>query len=194
MYSNNRGGALLISLLVLLAMTSLGLLAVTTSTVGITLAGNYKAQKRAEYLAEAGLMLVADHLTRNPYLLTSTTSPGSINYDPAIAGDTGPTGAATKESFSLSDFGPDAVFMTSGAAADMSTGYDARPIDFQVTIDERRDLPACPGFSTNALCCKRVTLTSEGRVGDFTISDQNSVGNARRKIRAQYLIPYPCTK
>ena len=61
---------------------------------------------------------------------------------------------------------------------------------------EVRDLPSCPGTGVGTMCCLKVGLVSEGRIGDF---DDNglpidSEAGGKRRVRAEYAVPYPCSK
>ena len=181
-----RGGALILSILMLVAMTGLGLLAVTSSRMEVAVAGNFRLMKQAQYLAEAGLIAANVRIQGDPSTFVRLVKK--------------PGGKALIK-WRSRDFGSTGVFVThdegdQNNAKDRSMGYDARPIDFEVRVEGVRDLPSCPGYGTGSVCCLKVGLVSEGRVGDFDDDDVplDDSGGAKRRVRAEYAVPYPCPK
>jgi len=178
-----RGGALILSILILVAMTGLGLLAVTAAKMEATVAGNYRTLKQAQYMAEAGLVAASMRMQGDPasfVRLVKSQGEGAVHWR-------------------CSDFGPNEVFVDSvddDQSQQRSMGFDTRGIDFDVWVESMRDLPACPGHSTGTMCCLKVALVSEGRVGDFDDEGIPLEGTdaARRRVRAEYAVPYPCPR
>ena len=174
------GGAILVVLLVLLAMTALGLLGITSTSMQLKVVGNEKLIKQAQYIAEAGLISVAERMQSEPgqpWLLAA--------FNQFNAGN-----AYTRN---MADFGPNGVFnytvnnqqVTLGPGQTM--GFENRPIDFVVTVEDREDM-AAP--SCGQPCCSRLTFTSQGMVGIFQTTGGVAVleGNSQRRVRAQYII------
>lgn len=179
----DRGGALIVSILILVAMTGLGLLAVTNARMGVIIAGNYRTMKQAQYLAEAGVIAASMRIQGDPATFSRTVK------------DKGTDAVRWR----YSEFGENEIFIDEAEASSTqrrSMGFDARGIDFEVWVESVRDLPICPGQSTGTGCCLKVALVSEGRVGDFDAAGLPLEGTdaARRRVRAEYAIPYPCQR
>ena len=178
---SERGSALLLAVLMLVTMTSLGLLAVTSAKMEVAIAGNFRTIKQAQYIAEAGLIAVGQMMQGDPASFArSLKGPNGLNLE-----------------WDTDYFGSNNVFVTEADRShDRSMGYDSRPIGFRVWVESYRDLSVCPGYSTGTSCCMRVSLVSEGRVGLFSQDDlpMAGVGGARRRVRAEYSVPYPCAK
>ena len=176
-----RGGALILAVLVLVAISGLGMLAVTAAQLEVMAAGNLRTGKQARYLAEAGLIAVSQVIQADPMTFVRSVKEG----DP------------TRIEWDAAYFGDNALFVTAAeAAADRSMGYDSRPIDFSVWVESAVDVPVCPGYSTSVGCCLKVGLVSEGRVGRFEEDDMPAAddGGARGRVRAEYALPYPCPR
>lgn len=90
-YNNNKGFALVLSLLIMAAMTAIGLAAVTTATTDMMIAKNEYEAKKAFYLAEAGLVealvrmdqpqVLDDGFTVNPRFIGETTDQRNDRID-----------------------------------------------------------------------------------------------------------------
>jgi hypothetical protein len=179
--TNQRGAALILAILMLVAMTGLGMLAVTTSRMGLKVAGSFRLLKQAQYVAEAGLIAAGSRIQDNPASFARLVK----------------TPGAERPKWHPKDFGENALFVTQADdPRDQSMGFDARPIDFTVEVVDVRDLPSCPGTSAGTMCCLKVGLVSEGRIGDFADDGtplDDSAG-AKRRVRAEYAVPYPCSR
>jgi hypothetical protein len=176
-----RGAALIIAILMLVAMTGLGMLAVTTSQMEVRVAGNFRLLKQAQYVAEAGLIAAGSRIQDDPSSFARLIKkPGAVN-----------------PKWFPKDFGTNALFVTEADnPKDQSMGFDARPIDFTVEVVDVQDLPSCPGTGAGTMCCLKVGLVSEGRIGDFDDDGLplNAEAGAKRRVRAEYAVPYPCSK
>lgn len=176
-----RGAALILAILMLVAMTGLGMLAVTRSHMEVKVAGNFRLLKQAQYVAEAGLIAAGSRIQEDPASFAKLIkTPGALN-----------------PKWFPKDFGTNALFVTEADnPKDQSMGFDARPIDFTVEVVEVQDLPSCPGTSAGVMCCLRVGLVSEGRIGDFDDDGLpiDAEAGAKRRVRAEYAVPYPCSK
>ena len=175
-----RGGALVLALLMLIALTGLGLLSVSSSRMGVAMAGNFRVAKQARYVAEAGLIRVAHELNSDP---VGFARQAATRFD--------------QIRWTLGDFGSNQVFITEDDdPAKRSMGFDARPVDFEVRVASIIDLPACPGSAPGTVCCMKVRLVSEGRVGDMDSEGLPLEGtsSATQRVQAEYPIPYPCPR
>lgn len=63
---NRKGMALVVAMLILLALTIIGIIAMNTTIVDTVISGNVKYVKQAYYLADAGISHAADYLAQNP--------------------------------------------------------------------------------------------------------------------------------
>lgn len=172
---------MILAILMLVAMTGLGLLAVTSSRMDVQVAGSFRLLKQAQYVAEAGL----------------TAAGARIQQDPASFARLIKTPGAPRPKWAPADFGANSLFVTQADdARNRSMGFDARPLDFTVEVVDVRDLPSCPGNGAGVMCCLKVALVSEGRIGDFDANglpiDKHT--GAKRRVRADYAVPYPCAQ
>ncbi len=176
---HRRGAALILAILMLVGMTGLGMLAVTTSQMEVKVAGSFRLLKQAQYVAEAGLIAAGTRIQQDPASFAKAVKkPGAV-----------------KPKWGPADFGRNALFVTDADnAKDHSMGFDARPIDFTVEVVEVRDLASCPGTSAGTMCCLKAVLVSEGRIGDFDADGAplDDLAGAKRRVRAEYAVPYPC--
>jgi hypothetical protein len=183
--ASERGAALILAIMMLVAMTGLGVLAVTASRMEVIVAGNFRTMTQAQYVAEAGLIAVSQEIQNDPARFASSAKkdrPDAIAPDEWLTWD-------------LDYFGVNTVFiLEDDSPRNRSMGFDSRPLDFRVWVENVQDVPACPGASTSSGCCLRVGLVSEGRVGIFDEDGMPLDGTnaARRRVRAEYAVPYPC--
>lgn len=82
--NNNKGFALILSLLIMAAMTAIGLAAVTTATTDMMIAKNEYEAKKAFYLAEAGIVEALTRMDQPQFLDDGvTTNPRYIGENDA---------------------------------------------------------------------------------------------------------------
>jgi len=183
-----RGGALILSILMLVAMTGLGVMAVTGARMEVSVAGNYRTIKQAQYIAEAGLIAAGTKIQEESAAFVRKVQRQQQ------------TGWADPEGLEVLDeqaYGPNGVFVTNaGSYKDRTMGYDERPIGFTVWVEDFRDLPSCPGVGSGTMCCAKVALVSEGWIGVFDDSGLPLEGttSGKRRVRAEYVVPYPCSR
>ena len=183
-----RGGALVLSILMLVAMTGLGLLAVTGARLEVSVAGNFRTVRQAQYIAEAGLVAAGAKIQEQ------AASFARRIQEQQKAGWPDPDGLLVLEE-------PEGEVYhyfqhEAGDAKNRTMGYDERPIGFEVWMEDFRDLASCPGVGAGAMCCAKVALVSEGWIGVFDDSGLPLEGttSGKRRVRAEYVVPYPCSR
>ena len=178
-----RGGALIITVLVSLAMTGLALVAVTTVVVETQLAQNHTMLKQAQYVAETGMMVTMQRIQE------MGSSSLLRERQRLLSGDQG-----TKMRFTLRSFGEDAVFIVDPDNPEHnSLGMNAAEIDFEVEVESLRTAPPPPGHQINLdqpPQSLEVGLLATGRVGHLTGQRQESKASfSARRVWA--LVPVP---
>ncbi|MBM4320892.1 MAG: hypothetical protein FJ125_13295 [Deltaproteobacteria bacterium] len=187
-FREEKGNALVITVLVCLAMTGLALVAVTTTNVQNQLANNQKMVKQAHYIAETGLMITMQRIQNIGSSSILKERERLLREDPQ-----------KKISFSLESFGKNAVFLTQSNDPQLNTlGPDRSEIDFTVELDSIRTAPPPAGYQINLdqpPQSLEVSLLASGKIGRLVLDPQEDgqntmdVGYSERRVWA--LVPVP---
>lgn len=171
-----RGSVLLLALLVLLVLSSIGLMVVHQVAGEAANVGAYRVSKQGYYVTEAGLagpvaLAAKDQNAFFGSLGGADFTVRTTDVNPAFF-DFGTWGS----------FGPE--FSTQNAAHFIT--YFSDP------IDTRR----VPGFSTGGFCYRKYTATSDGYLGTANV-DAEAPDSLRHTAQARFvshlfLGPFPC--
>jgi hypothetical protein len=174
--SGQRGSALLLALLVLGAISVVGIITVHKVIFELENGGNFRVAKQGYYVAEAGLaapivQAAKDQgtffslLQNNGFIIRSSDITPEL-YDFSTMGSFGPE---------FSDEG-DAFFFT----------YFSDPVD----------TARIPGFSAAGFCYRRYTITADGFLGTQAVEVDKPMTLTHtaqaRFISHVYMGPFPC--
>lgn len=172
-----RGSVLLLALLVLLVMSSIGLMVVQQVSGEAANVGAFKIAKQGYYVTEAGLA--------GPVALAASNQ---SSFFGALGGSdfkirTSDVNASFFDFDTWGSFGPE--FARANAAQFVT--YFSDP------IDTRR----VPGFSTAGFCYRKYTATADGYLGTDNIDTDetpDSLGHTAqaRFVSHLFLGPFPC--
>lgn len=171
---NERGSVLLLALLVLLVLSSIGLMVVQQVTGEAANVGAYRVAKQGYYVTEAGLA--------GPVALAAKDQT-------AFFGSLG----ASDFTVRTSDISPNFFdFGTWGSFGPEFAKQDAAQFVtyFSDPIDTRR----VPGFSTGGFCYRKYTATADGFLGTVDIDEPESLRHTAqaRFVSHLFLGPFPC--
>ena len=190
-----KGAALAVALVVLMAITAVGLFAIHSSRTELSVSINQSIAKKAEYVAEAGLLAVMNKLAVEPAIVTQLVAqPATGTTECQKARTLCLTGASffprpTGYSVSTFPFPSQAFaldsFMPSGTV--VGTHKPALWADFVVKLhDPIRSDTEVSGFSVGSgatpFCTYTITLTSRGLVTNYNVMTRNSTGWAGKTV------------
>lgn len=183
--AGQRGGALVVTVLVAIAMTGLALVAVTSAQVEMRLAHNHRDLKQAQYVAETGMMAAIQRIQGmgGTSLLRERDRLQAQSPDQRI-------------NFNLSSFGEGAVFVLDEDPQLSSLGATSKELDFLVEVESLQTIPAPPGYQINLDQQSRsleVGLLATGRIGQIVQRDEeglsSNAGYSSQRVWA--LVPVP---
>lgn len=163
--SSERGSALILALLCIIALTGLGLVGLKHTRFELRQANNNKFKTQAQYTAEAGLMAAMHRVGEN----------GQVFWDYLDRIQTvqrRELGQVNTVEYPLSSgefLTSNRVFGGGESSFENEQGTDAT---FNVVFRDPRDGPRPAGFSKE-FCFKRFTFISTGRVGEA--GDENNL-------------------
>ncbi len=188
---SERGSAVLVSLLVVLALTGLGLVGLKHTTFEIRQSGNARLQKQATYTSEAGMMIAMQKVGTNGETYwrymnrlhrvqgvgvgapANGNAAGDIQPEVIIGADGVPEliprGDKPSYRFHMEQFATARGLFGSGTddfqhRQDVNAGFD-------VVFSDPKDGPRPPGYSKD-FCFKRFTFTSLGTISEPNAADR----------------------
>ncbi len=182
---DERGAALVITVLVSLAMTAIGIIALTTATTEVALTNNERMLTSAQYLAETGMMYAMQRI--------QAMGSASLLRERQRLMDEAPQARIT---FSLDAMGEDGVFVMDDNPQNASFGPERMQAEFTVEVESMRTAPPPPGYQLNTdhpPQSLEVGLVAEGRIGRLDLLQQqgNATGARFSKRRVWALVPVP---
>lgn len=213
---SERGSALIIVLLLILALTAMGLLALRQTSFELRGSRNQRISKQAIYASDGALVMAVDQVGRSgqAYWELMDRLTRAQNRQALTAGD--PANFRPSYNFTRGDFVPNQL-MFAGPAQTVANcnqanlppncqglesegGYysttDNLP-NLSVRLEDPQDGPKAPGFS-HSFCFKRFHFASTGTVGETptgleALKYNQSVHGARSQHAAHALIgPLDC--
>lgn len=153
--SGRRGMALLVALMIMLAISGLGLVAMQTAGMEQSVTGNYRLDRQAEYVAESGLMTAMGSISQSGEGFWTVFSRSTR------------TGGSPTMTLTNSDFTGMLFQDASDPLNPVLTG-DATNLNPQVTvtISDPVDGIRAAGSQNGRYCFKRLTFSVTGTVGD----------------------------
>ncbi len=176
--SSERGSALIIALLIIIALTGLGVVGLAHTTQELRPSGTTRYNKQAYYTSEAGMMAAMQRVGSN--------GEAYWRYMKKVARAererAGNAGAVPTYQFSSGEFaGAGSLFGTSNQGFEGQQGTNA---SFTVRFGDPKDGPRPAGFSQE-FCFKRFTFRSTGMVGtaipaaELDVNEAVQTGTAR---------------
>ena len=181
--NHDRGFILVLSMLLLLVLTTMGLFSLRATRTELKMVQNISDKVMAEYVAEAGMIHVLDAISRNPestvlgYKMYSRQSTlgldggvarYSFGHDPTLFGESSP-------SFDALGLG---VAIKPEISVEVSAAMDA-------------STSAVPGYSVSAhtptVKVKRMVLTATGIIRE---ARDGGVELGKARVRVWILVPY----
>jgi hypothetical protein len=154
---SERGSALLLALLVIIALTAMGLVGMKHTSFSIRQAGNAKYSKQAYYTSEAGMMAAMQRVGRNGevyWKLIKATREANLQ-----------DGVTSAPAYSFTD----GEFVTNGRLFHGGEeGFEEQQntiSHFEVIFTRPKEGPRPAGYSQQ-FCFKRFTFESRGWVGE----------------------------
>jgi|GEM_PF-2899039 len=207
-----RGSALILTLLVLLVLTGLGMTAMHSVGRSLNQSGAYRVRAQASGLANAAVLYTASQAGKHAQNYWSEMN-NEQNRGYAASGSTRieqsrrgaylklaqqPSGSDAVRAFSDIDIPGETGLLAAGSKAALSIGSfesDSRGSDksqFISVIRDPMDGPAAPGAGESS-CFKRVTVASQAMLGDpgTSVTGGGNLGN-RRAVVETYIGPIDC--
>lgn len=207
-----RGSALILTLLVLLVLTGLGMTA--THSVGRSLnqSGAYRVRAQASGLANAAVLYTSSQAGKHAqkywremnneqnkgYLASSATRIEQSRRGAYLKLVQQPSGSGGVRAFTDIDIPGETGLLAAGSTGSLSIGSfesDSRGSDqsqFISVVRDPMDGPAAPGAGESS-CYKRVTVASQAMLGDpsTSVTGGGNLGN-RRAVVETYIGPIDC--
>jgi cytoskeletal protein CcmA (bactofilin family) len=165
MFGNSRGAALMSALLVMAVLTILGMTAITTTSLGSKIAGNYRTASQAFYTAEAGLRRAAGQLKADPLWVATLGDTNDAFSGDSTLGDSTYVVAAFQD-----DPNPGEVRVRSTGTVTGASGASAT-----VEAVVNPGLPGFPIFDFGLFACGNIHM-NDG-VSNVINSDVFAAGN-----------------
>jgi hypothetical protein len=174
---HERGSVLLLALLVLLVLSSIGLMVVQQVTGEAANVGAYRISKQGFYVTEAGLAGPIARAAEDQSVFLSAMQNNSFTIK------------STDVHNNFFDFNTWGSFGPEFAQQDAAS--------FVTYFSDPVDTERIPGFSTGGFCYRRYTVTSDGYLGtdgSTNVADPETLRHTAmaRFVSHVYLGPLPC--
>ena len=154
---NQRGGIIIVALMVLLALSGIALMGIRTTHQEIRSAGNHSFDRMGYQITDGGASTTVSYATSNPSAFLG------------VAYSNGMTFKATH----LGDVYNNLWDLSAGGSLGFA-GTNLGSPDFWTVIDQPVTLNFYPGSSVGEFCAEKHTWRTHGTIGDTTATGQES--------------------